>query len=140
MKTDLIIHNAKQLVTCASNSKAKKGAAMSDVGIIENGAVAIKDGVIAAVGKSDEILRDFEAAEIIDANHKVVCPSFVECHTHIVFAGDRINEFEMRIKGASYLEIMEAGGGIVSTMRQTRGGLTATHSLGCVLRCRSPKR
>ncbi len=120
MKTDLIIYNAKQLVTCASNGTAKKGAAMEDVGIVENGAVAVKDGVIAAVGKSDEILRGFEASTVIDANQKVVCPAFVECHTHIVFAGDRINEFELRIKGASYLEIMEAGGGIVSTMRQTR--------------------
>ncbi len=117
---DLIIHNAKQLVTCASNGKAKKGAAMEDVGMVENGAVAVKNGVIVAVGKSAEILCGFEAATIIDTNQKVVCPAFVECHTHIVFAGDRINEFELRIKGASYLEIMEAGGGIVSTMRQTR--------------------
>ncbi len=117
---DLIIHNVGQLATCASNGTAKKGAAMQDVGILENGAAAVKDGVIAAVGKSDEILRRFEAANLIDAGQKVVCPAFIECHTHIVFAGDRMNEFELRIKGASYLEIMEAGGGIVSTMRQTR--------------------
>ncbi|MDQ3179432.1 MAG: imidazolonepropionase [Acidobacteriota bacterium] len=117
---DLIIHNVGQLATCASNGTAKKGAAMQDVGILENGAAAVKDGVIAAIGKSDEILRRFEAANLIDAGQKVVCPAFIECHTHIVFAGDRINEFELRIKGASYLEIMEAGGGIVSTMRQTR--------------------
>jgi len=119
MKTDLIIYNS-QLVTCASNGKPKRAQEMQNVGLLENGAVALLDGKIAAVGKSDEILRGFEASTMIDANQKVVCPAFVECHTHIVFAGDRINEFELRIKGASYLEIMEAGGGIVSTMRQTR--------------------
>ena len=120
MKTDLIIYNAGQLITCASNGKAKKGAAMRDVGIIENGAVAVRNALIVAVGKSDDILREYKTENLIDARRKVVCPAFVECHTHIVFAGDRINEFELRIKGATYLEIMEAGGGIVSTMKQTR--------------------
>ena len=120
MQVDLLIYNIGQLVTCASNGVAKKGAAMSDVGLIENGAVAVKDEKIIAVGKSDEVLREYKAENLIDARQKVVCPAFVECHTHIVFAGDRINEFELRIKGATYLEIMEAGGGIVSTMKQTR--------------------
>ncbi len=120
MKVDSIIYNIGQLVTCASNGSAKKGAAMQDVGLIENGAVAVKDGVIVSIGNSDDVLREYETEISIDAQQKVVCPAFVECHTHIVFAGDRINEFELRIKGATYLEIMEAGGGIVSTMKQTR--------------------
>ncbi len=119
MKADLIIHNA-QLVTCASNGKAKKGAQMPDLGIIENGVVAVVDGKIVAVAKSDEILGEFESANTIDAQGKVVSPGFVECHTHIVFAGNRLNEFELKIKGADYLEILKSGGGIHSTVRQTR--------------------
>ncbi|CAN5237850.1 imidazolonepropionase [soil metagenome] len=120
MQIDLVIYNIGQLVTCASNDKAKKGAAMRDVGLIENGAVAVNEGIIVAIGKSDDILREYKTENSIDARQKVVCPAFVECHTHIVYAGDRISEFELRIKGATYLEIMEAGGGIVSTMKQTR--------------------
>ena len=120
MQVDLIIHNIGQLVTCASNGFPKKGAVMNDVGMIENGAIAVKDGLIAAVGKSDELLRECKTENSIDAQQKVVCPAFVECHTHIVYAGDRINEFELRIKGAMYLEIMKSGGGILSTVEQTR--------------------
>ncbi len=120
MEVDLTIHNARQLVTCSSNGKAKKGRQMQDIGIIENGAVAVKDGVIAAVGKSDQVLREFKAENVIDANQRVVCPAFVECHTHLVFAGNRLDEFELKIKGANYLEILEAGGGILSTVKKTR--------------------
>ena len=120
MQADLIIYNIGQLVTCASGGKAKKGAGMREIGLIENGAIAVKDSLIVAVGKSADVLREYEAENTIDSNRKVVCPAFVECHTHIVYAGDRINEFERRIAGATYLEIMEAGGGIVSTMKQTR--------------------
>jgi imidazolonepropionase len=120
MKVDLIIHNAGQLVTCASHGKAKKGSAMQDVGIVENGAVAIKNGLIEGYGESETILRDFSAEQIFDAGKRVVCPAFVECHTHLVFAGNRLDEFELKIKGADYLEILKAGGGILSTVRQTR--------------------
>lgn len=117
---DLIIQNIGQLVTCAADGSAKKGAAMREVGLIKNGVVAIKNGIIVAVGKSDELLREYESEMVVDVHQKVVCPAFVECHTHIVYVGDRISEFELRIKGATYLEIMEAGGGIVSTMKQMR--------------------
>ena len=120
MRIDLILQNIGQLITCAADGKPKKGAAMGDVGLIENGAVGVKDGIIVAVGKSDELLREYTSEMVVDVHQKVVCPAFVECHTHIVYAGDRINEFELRIKGATYLEIMEAGGGIVSTMKHTR--------------------
>lgn len=119
MKVDLIIHNA-QLVTCASGGAAKKGAAMRELSIIENGAVAVADGKIAAIGKSDAILREYESEDTIDASGKTVSPAFVECHTHIVFAGNRLDEFELKIKGADYLEILQNGGGILSTVRQTR--------------------
>lgn len=117
---DLIIHSASQLLTCASHGKPKKGKEMLDLGIIENGAVAVANGKIIAVGKSDEVLREFESENSIDAAGKVVSPAFVECHTHVVFAGNRLNEFELKIKGADYLEILANGGGILSTVRQTR--------------------
>jgi imidazolonepropionase len=120
MKADLIVHNAGQLVTCASGGKKKKGAAMRELGIIQNGALAAAGGRIVGVGSSSEILEDFEAEQTIDAGGKVVCPAFVECHTHLVFAGDRLDEFELKIKGADYLEILGAGGGILSTVRRTR--------------------
>ncbi len=119
-QANLIVHNIGQLVTCASGGKPKRGAAMLDLGIIENGAVAIADGNFVGVGTSAEILRDFRSEEIIDANGRVVCPGFVDPHTHIVYAGDRLNEFELKIKGAEYLEILAAGGGIVSTVKNTR--------------------
>lgn len=119
-KADLIVHNIGQLVTCASGGKPKRGAAMLDVGIIADGAVAIADGKFVGVGTSTAILRDFQSDDTIDAEGRVVCPGFVDPHTHIVYAGDRLNEFELKIKGAAYLEILASGGGIISTVRQTR--------------------
>jgi imidazolonepropionase len=120
MKADLIIYNANQLVTCASGGKAKKGAQMRDAGIIENGAVAVKDGSIAGCGESEKIIEKFSAEKMIDAGQHTVCPAFVDCHTHIVYAGDRLDEFELKIKGADYLEILASGGGILSTVEKTR--------------------
>ncbi|HEY2847546.1 MAG TPA: imidazolonepropionase [Pyrinomonadaceae bacterium] len=120
MKADIVVHNIGQLVTCASGGKPKRGAEMRDVGIIEDGAVAIAGSKFAGVGSSLDILREFQADELIDAEGRVVCPGFVDPHTHIVYAGDRLDEFEMEIKGADYLEILAAGGGIISTVRDTR--------------------
>ena len=120
MKADTVIHNAGQLVTCSSNGVPKRGLAMQDVGIIRNGAVAVADGKIVALGSTEEILKQFEGDEQIDAGGRVVCPGFVDPHTHIVFAGDRLNEFEVKIKGADYLEVLANGGGIISTVNQTR--------------------
>lgn len=117
---DLIIHNAGQLVTCASGGKPKRGPEMLDVGIIADGAVAVVDGKFAGVGTSAEIFDSFSSNHIIDAESRVVCPGFVDPHTHIVYAGDRLNEFELKIKGAEYLEILAAGGGIISTVKNTR--------------------
>ncbi|NIW93681.1 MAG: amidohydrolase family protein, partial [Phycisphaerae bacterium] len=120
MKSDLLIHNATQLLTCASSDGPKRGPAMADVGLITNGAIAISDGEIVAVGPSAEVRADYTARETVDASGKVVCPGFVDPHTHVVYAGDRVAEFELRIKGATYMEIMAAGGGIVSTMQAVR--------------------
>jgi imidazolonepropionase len=120
MKVDLLVKNIGQLVTCASTGKPKRGAAMRDVGLIEDGAVAIAGGKFVGVGTSEDVSREFEADEIIDAGGCVVCPGFVDPHTHVVFAGDRLDEFELKIKGADYLDILETGGGIISTVRKTR--------------------
>ena len=120
MNADLIVSNIGQLVTCASGGRSKRGAAMRDVGLIQNGAVAVKNGKFVAVGSSSEILREFQSDNTRDADGGVVCPGFVDPHTHIVFAGDRLDEFELKIKGADYLKILANGGGIISTVRQTR--------------------
>ncbi|HVF48142.1 MAG TPA: imidazolonepropionase [Pyrinomonadaceae bacterium] len=117
---DLIIHNAGELVTCAAGGKPKRGQAMRDAGVIGEGAVAASKGKIAAVGSSDNILHEFSADEVLDAEGRVVCPGLVDPHTHIVYGGDRLAEFELKIKGADYLEIMAAGGGILSTVWHTR--------------------
>ena len=86
-----------------------------------DGALAIAEGRIVAVGTTAE-LRDLaeSATQVIDASGKAVLPGFVDAHTHVVFAGDRVDEFERRLAGATYLEIMAAGGGIMSTVRATR--------------------
>ena len=119
IEADLIIEHAAQVMTCASNVP-KRGAAMQDVGLIADGAVVVKDGRILAVGTSTELAKKYTAKQTIDATGKVICPGFVDPHTHVVYAGNRLDEFEQRIRGATYLEIMAAGGGIVSTMRATR--------------------
>jgi imidazolonepropionase len=120
MKADLIIKTDGQLVTCSANDRVKKGAAMSDVGIIGQGAVAVSDGKIIAVGDQPEIFEEFESDVVVDAGNAVISPGFVDPHTHIVFAGDRLDEFEMKIAGRDYLDILAAGGGILSTVRNTR--------------------
>lgn len=120
MQIDLLIHSAAQLVTCASPAGPKRGAAMRDVGVIADGAVAVAGGQIVAAGPSAELRARYSAAQEIDATGKVVCPGFVDPHTHVVFAGDRVAEFEQRIAGTSYLAIMAAGGGIAFTTRASR--------------------
>ncbi|HZQ06805.1 MAG TPA: imidazolonepropionase [Anaerolineae bacterium] len=117
---DLIIHSAAQLITIQGEGP-KYGAAQGDLGIFEDGAVAVNGQDILAVGITNEIraLADGET-QFLDATGCVVLPGFVDAHTHAVFAGDRANEFEMRLRGASYLELMKAGGGIMSTVRATR--------------------
>ena len=120
MKADLIVTNIGQLVTCASNGSPKRGAAMRDVGIIEDAALAISDGKFVAVGPRAEVEAGYTADESIDAYGKAVCPGFVDPHTHSGFSGGRLDEFELKIQGAEYLEILGKGGGIISTVRKTR--------------------
>jgi imidazolonepropionase len=126
MNGNMIIKNAAQLVTC-SGVAAKKGKEMGNLHIITNGAVVIKEGVIAAVGKTQDIEKSYEKSDadlsdfdIIDARGKAVLPGFVDSHTHLVFGGYRAEEFSWRLRGDSYMEIMERGGGIVNTVKSTR--------------------
>jgi imidazolonepropionase len=93
---------------------------MGDVGLIHNGAVAVDNGRILAAGDSESLRERYQGRENFNATGKVVCPGFVDPHTHVVYAGDRVDEFEQRIQGATYMEIMAAGGGIASTMAATR--------------------
>ncbi len=123
MDADLLIINADQLLTCASPSGPKRGAALADPGLIEDGALACLAGQIVAIGRTADVLAlldDPDAAHVIDAAGKVVLPGFVDPHTHLLWAGDRAGEFEQRIAGATYMQIMQAGGGIMATVRATR--------------------
>jgi imidazolonepropionase len=128
---DLLVTNASQLVTCATGDLAacasskrgpapKRGGDILDPVIIPGGAVAIDKGRILATGPTAELTQKFTADETLDASGKAVCPGFVDAHTHVVYAGDRLDEFELKIRGAAYLDILAAGGGIHSTVRHVR--------------------
>jgi len=121
MNGNLIIKNASQLVTC-SGFKAKHSREMADLHIIDDGTVVIEEGIIKAVGKTEDILSDFDENRfsIIDAIGKAVLPGFVDSHTHFVFGGYRAQEFSWRLHGDSYMQIMERGGGILNTVLATR--------------------
>lgn len=120
-KVDLLIVNANELITLEGGSqKPRVGKQMREIGVIHNGALAVKDGKIVAVGKTSEVTRVYRASNIISANEKIVLPGFVDPHTHLVFAGSREDEFQMRVEGAYYMEILKAGGGILKTVRETR--------------------
>jgi imidazolonepropionase len=120
MNADLLIYDATQILTVASPDGPKRGAAMNDLGIIPNGAIAIRHGRVLDVGPSEELRSQIRAERSLYAGGHLVMPGFVDPHTHLVWAGERADEFTMRVGGASYLEIMAAGGGIMSTVRHTR--------------------
>lgn len=124
-KKPLFLRRAKQLITIANdNNGPRKQHEMNELGIIENGSVWIEAGKIAAVGKDEELIEKYKykihEAEIIDATGKIVTPGLIDPHTHLIFAGSRENEFNMRLNGATYMEIMNAGGGIHATTLATR--------------------
>ncbi len=128
-KVDLIIKNAAELLTLSSSIREESG-----LGMIRKGAVAIKEGKIFWIGKTEELPKEFclnTAGQEIDAAGKVVMPGLIDSHTHLVFAGSREHEFEQRIQGLSYLEIAERGGGILSTVEATRkASFDELYSLG----------
>ena len=121
MDIDLLIAHASQLLIIPPHDGGpQRGTQLGDLGLIEDGAVAIRAEQIVAVGPTSDLAPRFKAKQVIDAAGKVVMPGFVDPHTHVVWAGDRAAEFEQRIAGATYLEIMNAGGGIMATVRKTR--------------------
>lgn len=119
---DLLIHSASQVcVVPAGNSGGpQRGAALGELGLVPDGAVAINQGRIAAVGPTADMRSRYQPSIEIDALGRCIVPGFVDPHTHLPWMGNRAGEFELRIAGASYMEIMAAGGGIMSTVRQTR--------------------
>ncbi len=117
----VLVRQARQLLTLAGPPGARRGAALRDLGIIEGGAVLIRDGVIVETGPSRRVEKLApRSAREIDARGRVVAPGFVDSHTHLVFARPRLADYEMRIAGASYAEIAAAGGGILSSVRAVR--------------------
>ena len=102
----------------------RKGAAMNELGVIEIGHILVRDGNIAHVGDgvpSENLINEGEDIPVVDASGRVVMPAFIDCHTHSCWAGSRLDEFEMGLRGVPYLEILKRGGGIMSTVRAVRG-------------------
>lgn len=114
----MIIHSASQLLTLAGG--VQRGSDFGQLRIVQDGAVLVRGDTIEAAGDSAALLAAYPNEPRLDAGGRVVMPGLVDPHTHLVWAGDRAHEFEMRLEGKTYLEIMAAGGGIVSTVRATR--------------------
>ena len=114
----MLIHSASQLLTLANGPQ--RGHSLGTLGIIENGAVVVRDEKIVAVGTTTDLKTAHPDEPTLDASGCVLMPGFVDPHTHIIWAGDRANEFERKMAGAAYLDILAAGGGIISTVRSTR--------------------
>ncbi|MBA4542765.1 imidazolonepropionase [Thermoactinomyces daqus] len=123
-----LIHGASQLLTLkGASDRPKRGKQMSELGIIEQGSLAIENERIFAVGSREEMEREvrlrwggLDGVRVLNAAGKVVMPGLIDPHTHLVFAGTREYELEMRLNGRTYLEILQAGGGILATTAMTR--------------------
>jgi imidazolonepropionase len=115
---DLVVVNAGQLVTC----DGKGDEAERKLGIVEDGAIVVEKGKVAWVGTTKELRRSTfgKSGRTVDANGGLVTPGFVDPHTHLVFAGSREDELERKISGETYTEILQSGGGILRTVRETR--------------------
>jgi len=114
----MLIHSAAQLLTLAGGPQ--RGPELGRLGIIEDGAVLMRDEKIVAVGKTADLRAAHPHEPTLDASGCVILPGFVDPHTHLIWGGDRAAEFEMKMAGAKYLDILAAGGGILSTVRATR--------------------
>jgi imidazolonepropionase len=121
VEADLIISGASEVLTCARTG-AKSGP-RSVLGRIPGGAVAARDGRVVWVGKDSALMEEVRlvhGGQSLDADGRVVMPGLVECHAHLAYAGDRADEFQLRVAGAKYQEVAAAGGGIMSTVHATR--------------------
>jgi imidazolonepropionase len=130
MRSLALLH-ASQLVTLAGPKRPRVAGELTELGIIRDGGILVRDGKIDAVGPSDEIEKNLNAKsiqvskgsaniEIIDLGGRVALPGFVDAHTHLVFGGNRLDGFERRARGETYEQIAKAGGGIWSTVQKTR--------------------
>ncbi len=120
--TPILIRGARQLLTMRGTTGPRRGSSLADVGVIPDGAVLIKDGLITSLGPSrrlENLAIALEAREI-DASGCVVAPGFVDSHTHLVCGPPRLADYDMRLSGSSYAEIAEAGGGILNSVRAVR--------------------
>ncbi|MFP4050515.1 MAG: imidazolonepropionase [Thermoplasmata archaeon] len=120
MSIDLIVKNCSELHTMRGPNRARTEEEMKDTGLIEDGALAVDDGNVVDVGTTEEIENKYDANNVVDASGKAVIPGFVDPHTHLVYSGSREDELIMKIKGKTYMEILEAGGGILRTVKATR--------------------
>ncbi|MFX0044698.1 MAG: imidazolonepropionase [Candidatus Hermodarchaeota archaeon] len=124
MKVDIVLTHIGQLATLSGSIQTPKtGESMQDLSIIEDGAVAIKDGLIVAVGTTEEVMAEIDdrpPMPPIEFPNMLAIPGFVDSHTHLVFGGSRENDFSMKLAGKTYLEILKAGGGILNTLHATR--------------------
>ena len=120
----MLIHSSSQLLTLKGGPQ--RGHALGTLGIIEDGAVVIHDEKIIAVGTTPELKASYPDEPTLDASGCVLMPGFVDPHTHLIWAGDRADEFEKKMSGVPYLDILAAGGGIISTVRQTRAASMET--------------
>ncbi|HME19254.1 MAG TPA: amidohydrolase family protein, partial [Nitrososphaerales archaeon] len=121
-RADVVLVHANELATMGGrNTRPRVKSGMRDLGLLKDGAVAVRDGMIVAVGTTKEVLSKLEGGyETIDASGKLVTPGLVDPHVHLVFAGSREEELEeMAVKGTPYLEIKAKGGGMPTTLRET---------------------
>ncbi len=125
LPADLLVANAGSLLTLAGPARPRAGRELSELAILPDGAVAVKAGKILAVGPSAELRRTYSAKKTLDARGAVVTPGLVDPHTHLVFAGNRAAEFELRAAGKTYEEIARDGGGIQASVESLRAASKA---------------
>jgi imidazolonepropionase len=118
--SSLALLHASQLVTLAGPKRPRVGKELPELGIIHDGGILIRDGKIDSVDSSDKIEKKSKGAEIVDLGGRIAFPGFVDPHTHLVFGGNRLDDFERRARGETYEQIAKAGGGIWSTVQKTR--------------------
>lgn len=120
MEADLIIRHASELITREGLGEPLRKELIGALGVIENASVVINEEKILKVGKDEEISEEITAKREIDATDQIVLPGFIDAHTHLVFGGSRENELSLKVKGFSYMQIAQRGGGIQKTVKQTR--------------------